>query len=312
LNGLFRCSKGIEAAPTSLAICLVACSASGDVNLTTLVSFNGTNGSTPSAALVLGGDGNFYGTAQRGGQGFNPNQPSSSGSGTIFQMTPTGTLSVILTNSGTAPGPNNPLLPSPDGSFYFPIYGGGLQGKGSVFNVTTNGTLSMLYSFSGSGDGYHPNALTWGTDGSLYGTTSGTTTFSVYGSVFRLTTNGTLTTLVKFGLGKGYFPVAGLVQGSDGLFYGTTKGYALFGDYGGMFKIDTNGNFTSLSTSHGYSPFANPESSLIQGADGGFYGTTVEGGDLSQNFGYGVGTVFRIGADGTLTIPASFSGTNGA
>jgi uncharacterized repeat protein (TIGR03803 family) len=284
-----------------VAISAITYGVYGDVTLTTLVSFNGTNGANPRAALVQDSDGYFYGTAYSGGQAFSGQ--TGTGYGTVFKMAPNGSLSVLLTN---ASNPTTPLLANPDGTFYFSARGGARYG--AIVQVATNGAHSLLHSFADGSDGHFPNAVIWGTDGNLYGTTFGAFQSGDYGSLFSMTTNGTLTTLFTFGGARGYFPAAGLLEGADGFFYGTTQGYAAQGDYGGIFKADTNGNFTNMVTSPGYSPFANPESALIQGTDGGLYGTTSEGGDLTQNYGYGAGTIFRITTDGTLSIQASFIG----
>jgi uncharacterized repeat protein (TIGR03803 family) len=278
---------------------LAAYWAHGALTVTNLVSFNGTNGANPWAALAQGSDGKLYGIARNGGQGFSGPW---TGSGTVFEMALNGAFSVLLTNAGL---PGTPLLAGPDGKFYFCV---SAPRYGAIYSVTTNGTPSIVYTFAGGSDGCYPKGITWGSDGKLYGTTSGATQLGNYGTIFSLTTNGTLTTLFTFGGANGYFPYAGLVQGTNGCFYGTTTGRALEGNYGGIFQYDPNGFFTNLSTSHGYSPYANPRSTLIQGSDGAFYGTTFEGGDLSQNYGYGDGTVFRITTDGSLSILVSFTG----
>jgi uncharacterized repeat protein (TIGR03803 family) len=92
---------------------------------------------------------------------------------------------------------------------------------GAVFKISPAGTLTTLYQFSGA-DGRNPNSLIQGSDGNFYGTTyqGG----KGQGTVFKLTPMGTLTTLLQFDgfKGSGAFPLAGLVQGSDSSFYGTT------------------------------------------------------------------------------------------
>jgi uncharacterized repeat protein (TIGR03803 family) len=158
-------------------------------------------------------------------------------------------------------------------------------------------------------DGAEPNELVQGSDGYFYGTTSYGGTKND-GTVFRISTNGALTSLYSFGSVQdtnglpldGANPVAGLVQGSDGNFYGTTEynsyGGGLMGrPFGGgtVFRISTNGALTTLYafgtvTNADGDPLdgANPYAGLVQGSDGSFYGTTY-GGGLA-----GVGTVFRL------------------
>src|SRR5208283_6215291 len=141
-------------------------------------------------------------------------------------------------------------------------YGGGTNGNGTVFQISTNGALTTLYSFTGGDDGASPEAaLVQGSDGCFYGTTSGGGAYTTYygegyGTVFRISTNGALTTLYSFGSVQdtntfpstpldGANPVAGLVQGSDGNFYGTTQQGGTNGN-GTVFQIGTNGALTSL------------------------------------------------------------------
>ena len=147
----------------------------------TLCSFNGTNGEFPQAALTLGRDGNFYGTTDEGG----------------------------ITNS-TYP-----------------------YGMGTVFKVTTNGALTTLASFNGTNGANPYAALTLGSDGNFYGTTyaggifnsGGIFNLSLGGTVFKVTTNGALTTLVSFYYyTNGACPQAGLTLGNDLNFFGTTSG----------------------------------------------------------------------------------------
>src|SRR5690348_1956044 len=68
---------------TTLA-CLTLSRAQGAVTLTTLVAFDRTNGMDPEGALILGSDGNFYGTTMEGGAF------TTYGNGTVFRVTPNG------------------------------------------------------------------------------------------------------------------------------------------------------------------------------------------------------------------------------
>jgi len=130
-----------------------------------------------------------------------------------------------------------------------------------------------------------------GSDGYFYGTTSVSgTSWSVYsgawfdygGTMFRITTNGALTPLYSF-TGGSESVSAGLLQGRDGNFYGTTPQGA-----GTVFKMTTNGALTSLYSFTGGNDGANPTAALVRGSDGNFYGTTY-GGGVGGN-----GTVFRL------------------
>src|SRR6266496_2562894 len=167
-------------------------------------------------------------------------------------------------------------------------------------------TVTTLHSFNG-GDGRSPEAtLAQGSDGSFYGTTSSGGAF-FQGTVFRMTSSGAITVLHSFNsfLGEGAVPIAGLVQGSDGNFYGTT---ALGGAHfqGTVFRITPSGALTVLHSFSGHpGEGAVPFAALVQGSDGNFYGTTALGGAHSK------GTVFKIDSAGSLTTLHSFSGSAG-
>jgi uncharacterized repeat protein (TIGR03803 family) len=190
---------------------------------TTLANFNGTNGVSPAAALVQGTDGNFYGTTSRGGAG---------NGGTVFKITSGGTLTTLHSFAGATDGafPVAALVQGTDGNFYGTTSRGGAGNSGTVFKITSGGNLTTLYSFCSQGgnlctDGISPvAALVQGTDGNFYGTTSSGGAGNG-GTVFKITSGGTLTTLHSFaGATDGVSPVAALVQGTDGNFYGTTSG----------------------------------------------------------------------------------------
>ena len=283
--------------------------------LTTLVEFTGNGathkGSRPYAGLVQGSDGNFYGTTSSGGAG---------DYGTVFQMTPAGVLTTLVefTNNGVANKGRDlraGLLQGDDGNFYGTTYLGGANGNGTVFKVTPAGVLTTLVEFTGNGaasNGLRPYAgLVQGGDGNFYGTTryGGA---NGKGTVFKMTAAGLLTTLVEFtddgATNKGRDPIARLVQGSDGNFYGTTAGDN-GSNAGTVFKMTPSGVLTTLveltddgATNKGRMP----EAGLAQGNDGNFYGTTYSGGVN------GTGTAFQMSSSGVLTTLARFSGFGGA
>ena len=184
-----------------------------------------------------------------------------------------------------------------------------------MFKISISGTLTSLYSFTGANDGADPNGLVEGSDGNFYGTTSSGGTNGGFGTVFKISTKGALTSLYSFAGGNGgAAPVARLVQGTDGNFYGATssggEGPGFIG-YGTVFKINTNGALTSLYsfgtvTNANGLPLdgADPTAGLVQGTDGNFYGTTIGGG--TDGYGY----VFRISTNGGLISLYSFTGTN--
>ena len=183
--------------------------------LTTLHLFSWSDGANPEAGLVQGIDGSFYGTTNLGG---------ASDAGTVFKITPAGTLTTLHSFSGSDAYGKNPfagLVQGTDGNFYGTTERGGTSRYGTVFWITTAGALTTLHSFNYS-DGANPHAgLVQGADGSFYGTTI---TGGAYyrGTVFKITPAGALTTLHSFSWSDGADPIAGIVQATDGSFYGTT------------------------------------------------------------------------------------------
>ncbi len=265
-------------------------------------------GSRPEAGLVLGADGNLYGTTVAEG---------AINGGTIFKLTQTGELTTLVeftingpTNKGNAPGP---LIRGGDGNFYGTTIGGGASDFGTVFKVTSAGVLTTLIQFTGNGatnKGDGPaGGLVQGADGNFYGTTlrGGA---SNLGTIFKMTPGGVLTTLVEFtgtaGANRGSNPWGALVQVSDGTFYGTTQAGGTNGS-GTLFKVNTSGALGTIvdftgngATNKGSQPIG----SLRQGSDGALYGTTLAGGAEDR------GTVFKyaLGATQIATL-VQFSST---
>jgi uncharacterized repeat protein (TIGR03803 family) len=186
--------------------------------LTTLASFDKATGFTPSAPLIQATDGNFYGTTHDGGA----NYP---GFGTIFKITPTGTLTVLHSFDGTDGEKSlGALVQGADGNFYgtTSFGGGNTNFGGTVFKITPTGTLTTLHSFADS-DGSEAGAgLVLATNGNFYGTTSEWGSSSD-GTVFEITPSGTLTTLHTFDGTDGQQPFSTLIQAKSGVFYGTTS-----------------------------------------------------------------------------------------
>jgi uncharacterized repeat protein (TIGR03803 family) len=278
-------------------------------HLTTLYNFcslaNCADGLSANL-LVQGTDGNFYGTTTLGGNTcFN-----SDGCGTVFTMTPEGVLKTLhrfCSQTGCPDGtyPEGGLIQASDGNFYGTTNGGGtgMQAQGTIFRITPSGVLTTIYAFCtdySQGtclDGTNPmGSLVQGSDGDLYGTTQGGGA-PQNGTVFKVTTGGALSTLYSFAgpPDDGELPSSGLIQATDGNFYGTTlfggdgpDCYSDNGACGTVFEVTPSGAETVLHNfvgSDGAFPFA-----LVQATNGALYGTAWQGGAN----GPGYGTVFSV------------------
>jgi uncharacterized repeat protein (TIGR03803 family) len=238
--------------------------------------------------LIQGGDGNFYGVTALGGY------------------------------SGSSCGP--------DGNY----------GCGTIFKLTPQGTLTTIHQFcspTGCTDGKIAGqtnmALIQGSDGNFYGTTEfggnasvGACTISDgCGTIFEITSAGAFTTLYTFcsqtNCDGGFWPYGGLIQGSDGSFYGTTGvgglGSVSSAGYAGgvFFRITSDGVLTPLYGFCGQDPCANgdgPNANVVEGKDGTFYGTTGSGGLTSGTCtdSEGCGTFFKITPGGEITTLYDF------
>jgi uncharacterized repeat protein (TIGR03803 family) len=289
--------------------------------LTTLAGFDGTNGSSPQSSLVQGADGNFYGVTEAGG---------ANNQGTFFKMSPQGQLTTMYSfcslglfcPDGAAP--LGGLVQGADGNFYGTTAAGGGTANtwGTVFKISGQGSLTTLHSFQFV-DGATPRGtLVQGSDGNLYGTTwQGGVNSGCFdgneracGTIFKITPDGQFTTLYSFcsqsGCSDGADPVAGLVQGSDGEFYGTTyiggTSPACADGCGTVFKITPTGALTTLHTfclQSGCPDGMLINAGLVQGSDGNFYGASSQGGSGKV---YQLGTIFKITPNGQFTTLYSF------
>jgi uncharacterized repeat protein (TIGR03803 family) len=301
----------------SFLLVLATCIASPAQTYSVLLDLNGTDGFKPNSPLIQGVDGNLYGTT--GGGGANDN-------GTVFKITPSGTITTLYsfcaqTNCTDGDAPNDGLILGTDGNFYGTTIGGGTgttycgAGCGTVFKISPAGVLTTLYSFcveSTCLDGYEPVAgLVEGTDGNFYGTVPNGGANNG-GTLFEMTSAGTVTTLYAFcaqtNCTDGQGPRAALIQATNGAFYGTTPDGGANG-YGEVFKITSSGTFTvvhSFDKTDGYGPTA----PLTQASNGTIYGTTSSGG-TSTACEEGCGTIFKMTASGTFTTLVNFDSTDG-
>jgi uncharacterized repeat protein (TIGR03803 family) len=268
-------------------------SSNGSWKETTLLKFNGSDGSIPLAGLIENSTGALFGTAGGGG---------SSADGVVFQLSKSGNKwveTVLHSFSGGSDGaePTSDLVMDKDGALYGTTYMGGESSAGTVFVLTESGGIwkeKILHSFTNGGDGNYPQSgLYRSSAGDLYGTTTAGGAYGE-GTVFELTQSGgkwTETVLYSFeGGSDGAQPEGVLVQGSKGIFYGTTsEGGA--GGVGAVFKLSqSNGVWTEsviYSFKNNGSDGADPSSGLCW-IGNALYGTTYAGG--ADN----AGTVYQL------------------
>ena len=273
----------------SLALPLVLASSGSAQTFTTLFSFNGANGASPSSPLIQATNGSLYGTTVGGGPGGGGNCFGSIGCGSAFEISPTGELTTLYnfcTEGGCDDGsaPAEGVTQASNGNFYGATNfgGGGVScgiGCGTVFELTPSGKLTTFYAFCAQEscpDGANPEGgLVQVTNQNFYGTTS------LYGqggsgTFFQLTPAGAFTTLYNFCTESfcddGSVPVGTLVQASNGGLYGITQSGGRF--FGGVvYEITTAGKLSTVyafGTKSHYADGLNPSGNLIQATDGNF------------------------------------------
>jgi uncharacterized repeat protein (TIGR03803 family) len=255
--------------------------------------------------LIQGSDGNFYGTSALGG---------ANGHGNIFEMAPSGTLTVLYSFTGGADGcrPQGPVFRDSNGD----IYGTTYQCSdpkcrcGAFFKLDTNNTLTVLHTFTrgadGKGeDGEFPSNNIVSVNGELYGTTEsgGSTGFGV---IYKITKGGHYTVAYDFGLDQGQGSQGDLTRDSAGNIYSEIH----FGLGGALFELDTAGIFSVLHTfAGGADDGSGPVGRLLREPTGTITGAAqffnVKT-DLNR-----CGLIYRLESDGTVTALHHFFGGAG-
>jgi len=276
-----------------------------DGTFTVVYYFSTPGPNRPLATLVQGTDGKLYGTTYQGiGTGC-----GGYGCGTVFSVAPGGVFNVLHNLSDAEGEVPLSLVQAARGDLYGVARQGGTSsscqfGCGTIFKITPSGALTIVHNFD-QADGDSPiGALVQGFNGELLGVTNYGGAGSNFGTIFQLGAGGALQTLNSFGSARQSYPAAGLVQASDGHYYGTTEGCGA-GSCGTVFKITPGGTLTTIyafQSSNG----ANPNSALVEATDGNLYGTTLNGGASGCWFN-GCGTIFKITPSGVLTTLYSFN-----
>jgi uncharacterized repeat protein (TIGR03803 family) len=279
--------------------------------LTTLYSFcsqtNCADGQGPYGGLALGFGENLYGTTINGG---------ANDEGTVFQITPTGTLTTLYNfcsqaNCSDGGAPVAGLVSASNGDLYGTTLFGGKYDSGTVFQLTPAGKLTTLYSFCSKAnctDGYDVQSpLVRSSNGKYYGVTFGGGA-NGWGTVFDVTTTGKFSTLHSFAFTDGANPWGGLVQADDGDLYGTTEDGGSSNN-GTVFRITETGKFATIynfCVKLYCTDGSIPAGTLTRATSSSLYGTTASGGTGH------LGTVFEITTTGVLTTLHSFAGADGA
>jgi len=251
-------------------------------------------GGFSQAGLVQAADGNFYGTTSTLG---------GNNSGTLFRLSPTGSFSALYSFPGS---PNSQttyagLVQGGDGEFYGTTDPTSNPQNATIFKITSAGDLTTLYTFSNTDYDYQLSALVEGTDGNFYGTTNEGGTYG-FGAIFRVSPAGAFDILHNFGAtGDGQHPFSGVIQASDGNFYGTTSSGGA-NNTGAIFRVTPAGGYTQIysfpAPNNGEAPA--PYAGLIEGSDGNLYGVTTDP--------VYPGNAYRITLDGQFEAVYNFQG----
>ncbi|MEO6003302.1 MAG: MBG domain-containing protein [Opitutus sp.] len=269
---------------------------------TVLVNFNngagGGIGFAPEGRLIQGADGRLYGTTyfQSFSKLFAVN---TNGSGYTVLRTLDGATEGYFLHAG--------LVQAANGRLFGAAAGGGGFGFGTLFSINPDGSsFSVMRQSDFRSEGESPRGrLLQSSDGKLYGTTYDGGANRV-GRLFSMNPDGSNFSVVRdfvpaFDSSGGAAPYPGVIEGADGKLYGTVSSAATFGR-GSVYRVNRDG--TGYVNLHGFTGAdgANPDSPVLEGSDGRFFGVTP-----------GTGTIFVVASGGTgfATLHTFSGGTEG-
>jgi uncharacterized repeat protein (TIGR03803 family) len=284
----------------SLSLVLFAPALHCQTNFTPVKRMSFNTGFLPYSRITAGPDGALYGTTAAGGV---------SNAGAIFRVNPDGSDAAILKSFlvSDGAGPQAGLALASNGFLFGAAYVGGISNFGTLFKISTNGSgFEVLHHFTGGSDGKNPNVdPIIASDGAIYGITYFSDS-ATRGTVYKINPDGSgYTVLHRFtGSPDGQQPVARLLQGSDGMLYGT----AMFGGItsGAIYKMSLDGSFYLIIHAAQSGEGRSYQAGLCQSANGFLYGTAYLGGSSL------VGTIFRLDIWGNnYSTVRSFQTTGG-
>jgi len=261
----------------------------------------------PGSGLTLGTDGNFYGACIYCGGG--------NGYGTVFKITPSGEVTTLyeFTGQNEDAYPHAPPIQAADGNLYGTAAGDFYGNGGEVYRMTPSGSKITLFHLDHQQGAAPVDPLVQATDGNLYATTNGggnnyNCGNAGCGVIFKITPRGHVRVLHDFNdkVSDGFYPVAALIEASDGNFYGTVPQGGTDYGYGTAFRITPSGKFTLLHIFNGGPDGRFPTSALVQATDGNLYGTTWQGGTAKA------GVIYRLTPKGGFSVLYNFDGATAA
>ncbi|HEY2584579.1 MAG TPA: choice-of-anchor tandem repeat GloVer-containing protein, partial [Tepidisphaeraceae bacterium] len=273
--------------------------AKGSRKLTTVASFNGTNGAAPISNVVSDSNNDVFGTTTGGG-GF--------GDGTLWEIA-NGTKTIttlVYFNGSNGANPRGALIIDSLNVIWGTTSGGGADGDGTVFRIPHGGSLTTIASFNGINGKSPTGGLTMDGSSNLYGTAELGGANGI-GTVFKIASGSTVvTTLASFNGANGQYPEAAPTLDTSGNLYGTTY-LGGPGGNGTIYEVAKGLNAITSLAAFNVANGENPQGGLWLDSSGNLYGTTVQGGAN------GDGTIFEMPVGpNTIGVLASFSGPDGS